>query len=466
MGWGATVRNWLADVLRVADQTPAAADDEIDRELHTLDHWRNKLSGLPRTIECRKIELLGKDHHEPYFVGPGRIEVRSATDMRFFVYAESPDVEAAFRKYIKASKHTYDPLEQFQVHATDYQGVKWACGWCAVNYFADANAGWPLAGQIMGLTTLATGPWVARRSSVELLLIPPVRLPTATSLVTVCRIGKDKVFSSQEPGQQLIEVLGTVVKFTYEQDGQALWITADTSEAFNHPFAENWLTEPLNILLGTPVYPRMVARNLGDGTAHVWLRPSPGTGKSSAIGLLQPFATESGRSEVFWQLYADILTIIAKDRQFEQHPLTQQYVELAQALEGSRWVVTLTLASTVESLASELMTEEDRRSEFDDELLSSMKKHLRSWQGDQRLRERLLNNLGLISRKSVLAFMRGLGTRGIVNPDHVQTWSQIRNSVMHGEMVEPWSSEDGDGKLHELLKLVHDLTRARIARSN
>ena len=83
-----------------------------------------------------------------------------------------------------------------------------------------------------------------------------------------------------------------------------------------------------------------------------------------------------------------------------------------------------------------------------------------------RLRERLLNNLGLVSRKSVLAFMRGLGTRGIVNPDHVQTWSQIRNSVMHGEMVEPWSSEDGDGKLRELLKLVHDLTPAHIARSN
>lgn len=461
----APIRNWLADVLRVADSSCPVADEEIDRDVHTLDHWRNKLSGLPRTIECRRIELIGKDHHEPYFAGPGRIEIRSTTDMRFFAYAEASDADEAFRKLIKAGKHKYDQLEHFQVHATDYQGVEWACGWCEVDYFADSKAGWPLTGQIVGLTTLATGPWVSTRSSVELLLMPAVRLPMATSRVTVSHIGKNKVYSSHEPGQRIVEVLGTPIKFTYEQDSKALWITADTSEAFGHPYIENWLTEPLTILLGTPVYPRMVARNHGDGTAHVWLRPAPGPGKPSAVGLLHPFAAESGRSESFWQLYADILAAIVKAKQFEHHPLTQQYVELAQALEGSRWVLTLTLASTVESLASGLMSDDDRRPEFDDKLLSSMKQHLRSWKDDQKLRERLLNNLGLISRKSVLAFMRGLGSRGIVNPDHVQTWSQIRNSVMHGDMVEPWSSEEGDGKLHELLKLVHDLTQVRIAQS-
>jgi hypothetical protein len=52
---------------------------------------------------------------------------------------------------------------------------------------------------------------------------------------------------------------------------------------------------------------------------------------------------------------------------------------------------------------------------------------LRSWKDDMKLRERLLNNLGLVSKKSVLTFMRGLGAKGIVNPNHVQTWSEIRD---------------------------------------
>lgn len=156
--------------------------------------------------------------------------------------------------------------------------------------------------------------------------------------------------------------------------------------------------------------------------------------------------------------------MIAKAGEFQAHPLTHLYIELAQAAEGSRWVMTLTLASTVESLAGELMTDEDRKSEFPDEALKSMKAHLRNWKDDAKLRERLLNNLGLVSKRSILTFLRKLGADGDVNPDHVQTWYAIRNSVMHGEMVEPWSTEEGDAKMKELLALVHDLTRARIAK--
>lgn len=458
------LRNWIADKLGVEMPAIAAHNDEIHRELHTLDHWRGKLSGLPRTIECSVIELLSSDSHEPYFTGPGRIEIRSETEIRFFVYGTAENGPAAFRKLIKAREHPYDPLEQFQVHATDYQGVEWAGGWSAVDYFDDAKEGWPLTGELQGLTTLATGPWVSKRSSVELLLIPSIDLPTTKTLVTISRIGDRNVRSIREAGEHSVSLLGTTIHFTYEQGGEALWITAETSPQLKHPFAENWLTEPLRILLGATVYPRMVARNLGDGTAHVWLRPAPAMREPSAIGLLQPFALERGRREAFWKLYADILTMIARAGSFEAHPLTHFYVELAHAQHGSRWVITLTLASTVEALAGTLMTAEDRKSEFSDALLQSMKTHLRAWKDDIGLRDRLLNNLGLVSKRSILAFMRGLAARGVVNPDHVQTWSKVRNSVMHGEMVEPWSSEEGDAKMKELLQLVHALSRARIAK--
>ena len=148
------LRNWIADKLRVEIPATAAHDDESHRELHTLDHWRGKLSGLPRTIECSVIELLSSDSHEPYFTGPGRIEIRSETEIRFFVYGTVENGPAAFRKLIKAREHPYDPLEQFQVHATDYQGVEWAGGWSAVDYFDDAKEGWPLTGGLQGLTTL------------------------------------------------------------------------------------------------------------------------------------------------------------------------------------------------------------------------------------------------------------------------------------------------------------------------
>jgi hypothetical protein len=59
--------------------------------------------------------------------------------------------------------------------------------------------------------------------------------------------------------------------------------------------------------------------------------------------------------------------------------------------------------------------------------------------------------------------MRGLGSAGTVKANHVQTWYDIRNSVMHGNLVEPWSTEEGDRPLQQMLTLVHDLTLARVA---
>ncbi|WP_314374481.1 hypothetical protein [Sphingomonas paucimobilis] len=56
-----------------------------------------------------------------------------------------------------------------------------------------------------------------------------------------------------------------------------------------------------------------------------------------------------------------------------------------------------------------------------------------------------------------------LGKAGTLEAAHVQTWYEIRNSVMHGNLVEPWSSEEGDARLHQMLDLLHALTRARIA---
>lgn len=459
------LRNWIANALRVEEPAETAALQETsERDLHTLDSWRQMLSGLPRTIECPQMTLFGRDEEGAIFKGSGRIEIVSTTKMRFYMHAApSVDLRQALEVFNRQKSQPYDARDLLRLFATDYRGVEWVGGYTQVDFFADHNNGWPLSGEIDALHALAKGYWVSKRSNVELLLVPPIDLPMSEPLTTTAFIGERRILASRGPGQHVIEVLGTSITFSYEPSGQALWITADAGGVLSHPFLENWLTEPLRILLGVPVYPRMVARNLGDGTAHVWLRPSPRHREPSAIGLLQPFAIEHGRAEAFWKLYADILTFIVKAGSFEANPLTRYYDELAEAQLGSRWVLTLTLAGAAEALANELMTDDDRRSEFSDELLASMKKQLEAWKDDPALRSRMLSNLGMVSKRSVVAFMRQLGKAGTLEAAHVQTWYEIRNSVMHGNLVEPWSSEEGDARLHQMLDLLHALTRARIA---
>ncbi len=267
-------------------------------------------------------------------------------------------------------------------------------------------------------------------------------------------------------------MLGTKVEFAYEPSGKAFWIRAPTSENLGHPYAENWLTEPLRIMLGSLIYPFMGARNFGDGTAHVWLRPSPRSQQHSAFGLMQPFGMTAEHDVAFWHLYAKILSVIALardesgDPNFQSHKITRLYEELAQAQHGSRWVKLLTLASTAEALTKELWKDQDRKSDYAEADLTSMKQHLKDWTGNENLRNALKSALCRLKKVTPTGFMRRLVKHGVLNLSEVKTWGELRNEVMHGNLVDPWPTEKGDKHLLELISLVHKLTHALIEKKS
>ncbi len=413
------------------------------------------------------MRLVGRDFEGTIVSGPGRIEADGSSSIRFSMYGSAADGGASWRKMISARENPYDALEQFRLFATDYEGNEWAGGYTAVDFFTDHKHGWPLTGELQGLSTKVTGPWVAKDSSVELLFLPPFHLPMNEWMMTTTTLGEEELGWSRGPGQQVIDVLGTQVVFAHDLSGDGLWLTADTSDQLRHPDAERWLSEPLRILMGAVVYPRLTARNFGDGSAFVTLLPAPRQVSPSPFGLMQPVGPDRTHGERFWQLYADILSMVAADgdtADMQSHEVTRLYEELWQAQRGSRWSILLTLASTVEALAKSLMNESDKRSEFSDDVLAAMEKHLRAWDGDDALRRRMLSNLGLVRQRSVLAFLRDTAKAGKIDAAHVGTWQKLRNSVMHGEMAAPWSTAEGDQHMQELITLVHGLTRARIVK--
>ena len=101
-------------------------------------------------------------------------------------------------------------------------------------------------------------------------------------------------------------------------------------------------------------------------------------------------------------------------------------------------------------------------SEFFAESLESMDRHLQKWEGDHKLRQRVRGGLQQIRKKSVYSFLKDLNQRGVI-PEHFGAWHKTRNSVMHGELSEPWPNETSDKHLRELIALLHGLTHAHIA---
>lgn len=461
------LRLWLADRIR-PEATPSAEEvsPEVDRGLHTLDHWRRLFTDLPGTIDCPSMELIVRDHEDPVFLGSGRIVVESETSISFFINGVAPDIRRAIEAFNEAKEYPFDPLRQFRLFATDYRRTRWTCGYTELSFFTDHDTGWPLSGKLRGLSTSVSGYWVSKVSGVELLMVPPIDLPTTEALTQEARIGDRTIYTSRGPGQHELEIAGSTIAFSYEPSGEALWVTATTSEALGHPYLENWLTEPLRILLGGAVYPRMMARNFGDGTAQVTLVPAPTFRTPTAFGLHPPFVMSENRYQSFWRYYADILTMLARDRLFETHPLTAYFDEVAQAARGTRWVLTMTLASTIEALAGRLMTKADKASEFPEEKLDALKQHILEWRDDDTLRGRVLNSLGMIRKRSILRYLRDLADKGVLDATHVQAWYDVRNAVMHGTLVEPWSTEEGEHTLNAMLKLMHALAHQVIARAS
>jgi hypothetical protein len=433
--------------------------------IRTLDHWKSSLATVPSSIECPSMRLLtGRDHEPPVFIGPGQIELKSTTAAEFRMFASAQDDTSAILKVHLAHANPYERLDQFRLFATDYEKTEWACGWVDLHVEQTSAAGTLLTGKINSLITKVSGDWVSPVASAELLFQPSFHIPMAASMLTVHSIADQEIGRRWGVGRHTLDLLGSRIEFAQDPSADLLWITANISAELPHPFLENWLSEPLRILLGQLHYPRLVARNFGDGSAFISIRPSPRVFRNASIGSL--FASELTHSaERFWELYAALLRLIASDRNKEGHPnfeghrITRFYEEIIQASQGSRWVWCLTLSSIAEALAKLLMRPEDQEAEFPAADLDSIKDTVSAWKGDERVRSRVLNSIGYLTKKTVAAFLRDLVTRGVIERRNEDAWGKMRNNVMHGNLVMPWSSQEEDENIIALAELVHTLTR-------
>jgi len=436
--------------------------------MRTLDYWKRRLTAVPSTIECPEMRLLsGHDHDPPIFVGPGHIDIRSSTAIDFTMFASAADGSDAFRRLVRAKDNPYEIFDQFRLIATDYEGHEWACGWTRPNLKGLPKVGWPLTGQLTSLVTHASGPWVSKDSGVELVFKPKLTLPMDKAMVSVTSIGDEEIGRRISDGQHTVQALDAEITFFYLPSDDSLWVATKTSDRLQHPYAENWLGEPLRILLGQLVFPRLVARNFGNGTAQVWLRPSPRRLTGSGIASLVD-GDHCGARTKFWELYASLLTLIAEARDeqghsnFESHQITRFYDEIIQATQGSRWVLCLTLASAGEGLAKMLMRPDERRSDIAEIDIDSLKTHVAAWKGNKDLQRRALADIARASERSIGSYLRKLVQRGVLEQTNERAWSSVRHAVMHGNLVSPWATQEEDKRLLDLAGLVHRLTRELI----
>lgn len=433
----------------------------------TLDRWRHLLS-VPQTLTFPRLELKGRDYAPSIVVGSGVVQTPSLSKFKYTLQGTPDDIKYAFDEIHHQEQNPYDSLARFRLIGTDSEGIEWQGGYTVPEiYPADEN--WVFRGSLSGLSTDDVSDTVSQKSSTELVFHVPLNSRMALDLN---RFTKENEVSSEAERVHTLDVLGSRIRFVYEPSSETLSIEAQHTEDLPATYAERWLSEPLRIMFGQLAYPRLSARNSGGGRAIVFILRSPEISSQPSWVSMWESDNLSHDKNTFWGRYADLLCLIALDRDkaghpnVESHKVTRLYEEVFLAANGSRWVWALTFASSIEGLAK-MLTPKDQTLP-DDKLaaISDLVKHIKAGEGDDRLKKIAIDAVHRTANTSTTVNLRDLSSKGVITKEQYSAWREIRNSVMHGSLVSPYSSEEEDSKLLRLVNMMHALTRELLSRSS
>jgi len=436
----------------------------------TLDRWRPFLS-TPKTLSFPQLELVGRDFSPPIVVGSGEVRMPTPNRFEYSLAGVPADLRYFFEAFREQQQNPYDNLARFRLRGVDAEGEDWALGWTVPRFEAgeDDEDDWTFTDRLDGLIVDDRSDTVAKDSSTELVFVVPVNDPMAHAMGRF-------VFTRQADGRPLrehvIEAVGSSIRFNYEPSSGTLTIVASHSADLPPTLAENWLVEPLRILFGQLVFPRLVARNFGDGRAMIFVGRSPGVIHEAAWAALWDADDPGTDKSVFWSKYAGLLTFVVQARDenglpnFEPNKVTKLYEEIIQASRGSRWVWALTFASSIEGLVRLLYPRKAKRADVDAAAIESLVKHIGAWGGaDERLMKVAINAVHRTAEFTSIHALRELVKARIVSTEQLAAWEAIRNSVTHGSLLSPYSNAEEDGKLRALAAMMHALTSEIVRRA-
>jgi len=428
-----------------------------------LSRWGD-LARAPQTISFPRMKLLAGDWEPPVVEGSGEIQFSSPDRFEYTLSGLPNDPAYTLNQLKRQRDGSYDGLKRFRLVATAADGTEFAAGWTIPNVEIGQST-WNFTGDCDGLITDDTSVPASPSGATEVQFIIPSQHRASQFLahfVTTPREG-----GGVEPHCDL-DLGNAALRFHFDTRANLLTIAAPGSDLLPLTLTENWLGEPLRVLFGQLVFPRMVARSFPKGGAMIlvgraptWYRDSDWTGLWNENDL-------SGR-ERFWQLYRDLLLHIARTGAFEGHKITKFYEEVIQASRGSRWITALTLASSCEGLTRILSPRGSKRADADEDAAASLIGHIKGWRDPakpkattDRLKSIATNAIHYAGNTTPKHVLKRLCQAGVVTQFQLDAWEKIRNAVMHGDLVSPYSSEEDDALLLALAALLHALTRELI----
>lgn len=434
-----------------------------------LDEWQH-LAAWPQTLNFPTMTLLCRDWEEPLIVGRGTVTAIDPFSFEFKIQGTPTEPRYTAQQLQRQKEDPYQPLLRFRLIATDETGREFACGWTVpeVQHNRKTNE-WTFSGQCDGLMFDVDDPRKDRVSGTEVRYIIPNAHQAAIFLRHLVR--------SQDACGRIVpeyhlSVLGETVTFRYDASAETLSVRVPSSETFPLTLTENRLGEPLRILFGQLIYPRMIARAFKEPRVMITVSQTRKWSNASNWAALWngPASLQDHRG--FWTLTADLLAYIvsAKDASgqttLEANKITQLYVEVIQASYGTRWVWALTFGSSIEGLLRILAPRGSllEKEEVDHAAIESLAGHIAQWKGSERFKSTAIGAVRRLAELTPKRVLLRLIASGQATKAQLEAWETVRNSVVHGDLRSPYSTKEDDDRLLELSALMHTLTRVILER--
>ncbi|MBX3625035.1 MAG: hypothetical protein KF892_08500 [Rhizobacter sp.] len=430
----------------------------------TLTPFKWLLEAGSQVIRCPRMFLDGwYEHQPPIFEGSGRFIVETSGSISFELDAVPRKAGDALEAIRRVAEQPFARESAMRLRGIDYAGTEWNAGWVLPQHGEIQGSHWQLFGEAGSLNTDVQQ--LSPSDGVELAYAPPPNVPFTEVMRTTAHLGEAEIGSRTQGGRHQMEILGSHIEVMSQPWTQELWIRATTSDELTHPYLENWLSEPLRALRGRLIFPRLVARNCRDGKAFVSLRTTPALGKTlggCAIQLKNQSPAE------FWSFYEHYLTYVARHRnkrgspEFEANSLTRLHDEVIQArTAGSHWVIALCVASAIEGVIKLDPGFKDTPAEFAAGELESTRKLIAEL-SPPAVRSRLNGAVAGMAQASPARYLADRSARGLISQDQIAAWKNVRNRVAHGNLFEPWGTEQEHTELVQLIELFYRLTSLRI----
>lgn len=420
------------------------------------------ISAPGSSVACTEMRLLGRQG-EVLALGAGKVSLDTFGDFAFEFEGHTTDRDEFCQFVSYHKRNPYDARARLRLVVVDASGEELHCGYTSSNEMSLGDGtNLKCSGPVEGLSLDA--PAFADVGTEVLFFVPEQHW--LSRVLAISFPPPDETGRSRH----LMELLGSSLEFEFEPQTRSLTISVTGGDGFPQTYTERWLSEPLRIMVGQLMFPRVYLRANPDRSIvmvspnRLWHREGDG------YCLLDPALTFEKPTH-FFDMYAELLAFVATARDasgnpnFERHPLTIFYEELAQAMRGSRWIMTLTLASAIEG-ALELLFPKDAKDETANVAeIKELKQHIDKWGGHSTsseesvasLKDRAKGAVSFTAELTAIKRLRLLQQRKLVSAREVAAWEKVRNKVAHGKVFSPFSSEENDGIIINLMTLFRRL---------